>query len=72
MDDVLATVPAHYDGVRVCFDTEVELKPNTRLLVTILDEELSNQALVWNAMKASEAAFARAWDNEEDAVYDCL
>jgi hypothetical protein len=28
--------------------------------------------LVWNAMKLSEAAFARVWDNEEDAVYDRL
>ena len=51
---------------------EIGLKPNTRLLVTILDEETSNETLVWSAMKASEAAFARVWDNEEDAVYDHL
>lgn len=50
----------------------VELKPDTRLLVTILDEEASNEALVYSAMKASEAAFARVWDNDEDAIYDLL
>jgi hypothetical protein len=68
----LTTVPAHFDGTQIRLDVEVELKPDTRLLVTILDEEASNEALVYSAMKASEAAFARVWDNDEDAVYDLL
>jgi len=72
MDRILTTVPAHFDGTQVRLDVEIGLKPNTRLLVTILDEEISNETLVWSAMKASEAAFARVWDNEEDAIYDCL
>ena len=72
MDRILTTVPAHFDGTQVRLDVEIGLKPNTRLLVTILDEEISNETLVWSAMKASEAAFARVWDNEEDAVYDRL
>jgi hypothetical protein len=73
MNKGLTTVPAHFDGAQILLDVEVELKPDTRLLVIILDnEDPSNEALVWNAMKASEAAFARVWDNEEDAVYDRL
>ena len=72
MKRVLMTVPAHFDGTQSQLDVGVELKPDTRLLVTILGEELSNEMLVWNAMKLSEAAFARVWDNEEDAVYDHL
>ena len=72
MTTTLVTVPAHYDGTQIRLDVEVELKPDTRLLVTILDEEPQNEALVWGAMKLSEAAFARVWDNEEDAVYDEL
>ena len=44
----------------------------TDQIVSLLNEEASNEALVWSAMKASEAAFARVWDNEEDAVYDHL
>ena len=72
MSTVLMTVPAHFDGVQVRLDVEVDLKPDTPLLVTILSEEPPRQALVWNAMQSSEAAFARVWDNEEDAVYDPL
>ncbi len=65
MKTVLVTVPAHFDGTQIRLDAGVELKPDTRLLVTILGEEPSNEALVWNAMKLSEAAFARVWDNDE-------
>lgn len=72
MENVLTTVPAHYDGQQIRLDVQVKLKPDTRLLVTILDEGLSYQSLVWSAMRASESAFARVWDNEEDAIYDQL
>jgi hypothetical protein len=70
---VLTTVPAHFDGTHIQLDTQIKLKPLTRLLVTILTPEISEQEEdVWQAMQASEAAFARVWDNEEDAVYDNL
>jgi hypothetical protein len=69
---VLTTIPAHFDGTQVRLDVDVEIEPNTRLLVTILGEGSPNEQLVWSAMRASEAAFARVWDNEEDAVYDRL
>jgi len=72
MTTTLVTVPAHYDGTQIRLDVEVELKPDTRLLVTILDGEPQSEALVWDAMRLSEAEFARVWDNEEDAVYDQL
>jgi hypothetical protein len=72
MSDVLMTIPAHFDGTQIQLDVDVELKPDTRLLVTILGEDISHELLVQNAMKSSEAAFARVWDNEEDAVYDQL
>jgi hypothetical protein len=32
------TVSAHYDGTRVLLDEAVKLRPNTRLIVTVLDE----------------------------------
>jgi len=38
--------------------------------VTVLDETLPDTALVWQAMKSSEKAFSRVWDNEENAIYD--
>ena len=72
METVLMTLPAHFDGDRILLDVEVALKPDTRLLVTVLDETLPGEASVWQAMKLSEMAFARVWDNDEDAVYDSL
>ena len=72
MESVLMTLPAHFDGVRIHLDVDVELKPDTRLLVTVLDNTPANESLMWHAMKQSEASFALVWDNEEDAVYDHL
>jgi hypothetical protein len=34
----LLTIAAHYDGTRVLFDEEVHLLPNTRLMVTVLED----------------------------------
>ncbi len=77
MNQVLTTVPAHFDGSQIRLDVKAKLKPGTRLLITILDESVlddkeSNEALVRDAMKASEAAFDRVWDNDKDAAYDLL
>jgi hypothetical protein len=33
------TVPAHFDGSRIQLDRPVELKKNTRLLVTVVSDE---------------------------------
>ena len=72
MTRVLTTIPAHFDGKHVQFDISVDLKPNTRLLVTILPEEVTYTQQVREAMKISEPSFASVWDNEEDVVYDGL
>jgi hypothetical protein len=69
----LTTIPAHYDGKEIKLDAPFLLKPNSRLLITVLEQgEDAHQLLVQAAMAHSEAAFARVWDNEEDAVYDEL
>lgn len=69
----LKTVPAHYDGKEIKLDIPMSLEPNTRLLITILDQEENfDQMLLQSAMTNSQKAFARVWDNEEDAVYDEL
>ena len=73
MNNVLMTGPAYFDGTHIQFDAEIKLKPKTHLLVTILDgDELDNEQMILQAMPRSEAAFARVWDNEEDAIYDQL
>jgi len=72
MSQLLTTIPAHFDGKQVQFDVRVELKPNTRLLITVLPDEVTYLQHVREAMKISEPSFARIWDNEEDAIYDNL
>jgi hypothetical protein len=75
MEPVLLTVRAHLNGTQIHLDADLALKPGARLLVTVLDdaESLTGDARrVREAMQSSEAAFARVWDNEEDAVYDNL
>ncbi len=68
MENVLTTIPAHYDGQTIVLDAPVTLEANARLLVTILDA--GQAALVYEMMAASAASLARVWDNDEDAVYD--
>jgi len=69
----LKTVPAYFDGKEIKLDVPMLLEPNTRLLITILDSlEDTDQMLLNTAMATSETAFARIWDNDEDAVYDDL
>jgi len=70
--NVLITIPAHFDGEQIRLDVEVALKPRTPLLVTVLGEEPSDQFLLREVMKSSETAFARVWENDEDAAYDTL
>lgn len=72
MNQVLTTIPAHFDGKEIQLDADVKLKPNARLLVTILPEEIVYEQILRDAMKVSEPSFARVWDNDEDAAYDNL
>ena len=65
-------MPAHFDGDRIRLDVDVELRPDTRLLVTILEGATPDIVSPREAMQLSEAAFGRVWDNEEDAIYDRL
>jgi hypothetical protein len=67
MDQLLTTIPAHFDGTEIKLDVPIRLEPNTRLLVTILDP---TQTLLYDVMNASTASLAQVWDNDEDAVYD--
>jgi hypothetical protein len=39
------TLPAHFDGERICLDTPFSLKPDTKLMVTILPEQEGAQEL---------------------------
>ncbi len=72
MNKTLVTIPAHFDGQHIQLDTEISLKPNTRLLVTVLDEDSAHLLRVREAMTLSETSFAAVWNNEDDAAYSGL
>ena len=58
------SIRAHFDGERILLDEPVELKPNTKLIVTVLpkdDEELDD----WVRLSQQGLAGAYADDEEE-------
>lgn len=55
----LLTVAAHYDGSRVLLDEAVQLRPNTRLIVTVLeDSDQERDEFLGMASRALGAACA--------------
>lgn len=55
----LLTVAAHYDGSRVLLDEVVQLRPNTRLIVTVLeDSDLERDEFLDMASRALGSACA--------------
>jgi hypothetical protein len=50
----------HFDGKQILLDEPFELKPNTKLIITVLSE---NEDGDWLAL--GKKAFAHAYDDEE-------
>ena len=58
----LMSIPAHYDGVQVLLDEEVALRPNARLIVTVLgDSDCEREEF----LRLAESALAAAYDEDE-------
>lgn len=58
----LLSIPAHDDGSRVLLDEAVALRPNTRLIVTVLENSDSDRA---GFMSLSSGALAAAYSDDE-------
>jgi hypothetical protein len=63
------SIPAHYDGVRVCLDEEVSLRPNVRLIVTVLEDSDAERE-DFLRLAANRLAAAYADDEVEYSVTD--
>lgn len=66
----MRAVKATFDGERIVLPDEVRgVRPGNVIVIfeDVADEEDRG---LW--LKAQEAAFAKAWDNREDEVYDQL
>lgn len=67
----MIAIKGRYDGEKVILPEGMRgLPPGEVILIFEPGQEQSADAVAW--VKASEAAFASAWDNDEDAVYDAL
>ena len=56
------SIAAHFDGQQILLDEEVSIRPHTRLLVTILDDDDSDRS---DFAAIASAAFADSYDDEE-------
>ena len=57
------TIPAHFDGQHILLDEEVELEPNTKLLVTVLPKDEESEE--WRALSGKRLEGAYGEDEEE-------
>mgnify|MGYP000116559990 FL=1 len=58
----LLSIPAHYDGSYVQFDESVALRPNTRLIVTVIEPtDPSREAF----LKMSSSVLGAAYSDDE-------
>ena len=60
----MISIPGHYDGTRVLLDEEVDLRPNTRLIVTVIDDPDADREAM-HRLSASVLAGAFADDEIE-------
>ena len=67
----MKAIKAHFDGQKVIFPEEAHDVPPGEVIV-IFQSDSSSESETAHWMKAQEAAFEKAWDNDEDAVYDSL
>jgi hypothetical protein len=58
----MQSIPAHYDGSQVLLDEAVELRPDTRLIVTVLPDADSERD---DFLRLSETTLADAYAEDE-------
>jgi hypothetical protein len=63
-------VKATFDGQRVVLPDGVRGVPAGRVIVIFEDAADAEDRTLW--LRAQESAFAKAWDNPEDEIYDHL
>ena len=57
------TLKAHFNGDRVILDEPAELKPDTKLLVTVLPDDPAERSSEWFQM--AEGSFSTAFGDDE-------
>jgi hypothetical protein len=67
----MVAIKAHFDGKKIVIPAQIRGGPPREVLLVFEDLPASKaETQLW--LKAQEDAFAKVWDNPEDAVYDSL
>jgi hypothetical protein len=59
-----------FDGEKIVLPLDLRGLPPQEVIVIYEADENALESQAW--LKSQEASFAKAWDNDEDAVYDEL
>ena len=65
----MVAIKTQFDGKTIKVPKELRNAPPGEILVIVPEKETGPDTS-W--LKAQETAFAKVWDNDEDAVYDSL
>jgi len=67
----MIAIKARFDGEKIILPEEARgAPPGDVILVFASDPAQARERLAWT--RAEDLAFAKAWDNDEDAIYDSL
>ena len=67
----MVAIKARFDGKKIVVPESLQGAPPGDVLI-IFENLPGDQDEKQGWLKAQEAAFAKVWDNDEDAVYDSL
>ena len=67
----MLAVKAHYDGKKVILPKSIHRKAPADVIVIFNEPDPKDDGAELLA-KAQQSAFAKVWDNEDDAIYDSL
>jgi TusA-related sulfurtransferase len=66
----MGPIKTRFDGKTIKVPKELRNAPPGDILVIVPEPEGTGSDTSW--LKAQETAFAKVWDNDEDAIYDSL
>jgi TusA-related sulfurtransferase len=67
----MQAIKAHFDGKTIQIPNALRKVPPGEILLIVEEKQQDrDDHAAW--LKAQEDAFAKVWDNDEDAVYDSL
>jgi hypothetical protein len=66
----MVAIKTQFDGEKIVLPDHLRGLPPQEVILIYQADEDAVETQAW--LKAQEASFAKAWDNDEDAVYDQL